>query len=82
MGVRATAQLRAADSRADNRRELLRLETAIKALGKFAPADEGSVRAAKTATDRARKLEADIAAIQLKLAPSAANSSTTAHSAK
>ena len=100
----------AADSRADNRRELLRLEKALADLGKFTPADEEAVKAAKraadtatsnkaaecdkrgpncrqreldeaaaatnlatvaaakTATDRARKLEADIAAIKLKLA--------------
>ena len=99
-----------ADSRADNRRELLRLEKALADLGKFTPADEEAVKAAKraadtatgnktaecdkrgpncrqreldeaaaatnlatvaaakTATDRARKLEADIAAMKAKLA--------------
>src|SRR5262245_38657058 len=99
-----------ADSRADNRRELLRLEKALDALGKFTPADEEAVRAAKraadtatsnktaecdkrgpncrqreldeaaaasslatvtaskTATDRARKLEGDIAAVKAKMA--------------
>ena len=100
----------AADSRADNRRELLRLEKALADLGKFTPADEEAVKAAKraadtatsnkaaecdkrgpncrqreldeaaaatnlatvaaakTATDRARKLEADIAAMKAKMA--------------
>jgi hypothetical protein len=100
----------AADSRADNRRELLRLEKTLADLGKFTPADEEAVKAAKraadtstsnkiaecdkrgpncrqreldevaaatnlvsvaaakTATERARKLESDIAAVKTKLA--------------
>jgi hypothetical protein len=99
-----------AESRADNRRELLRLEKALADLGKFTPADGEAVKAAKraadtstsnkiaecdkrgpncrqreldeaaaatnlanvtaakTATERARKLEADIAAVKAKLA--------------
>ena len=42
-----------ADSRADNRRELLRLEKALADLGKFTPADEEAVKAAKRAADTA-----------------------------
>jgi hypothetical protein len=99
-----------AESRADNRRELLRLEKALADLGKFTPADGEAVKAAKraadtaasnkiaecdkrgpncrqresdeaaaatnlatvtaakTATERARQLEADIAAVKAKLA--------------
>ena len=99
-----------AETRADNRRELLRLEKALADLGKFTSADEEAIKAArraadtatsnkiaecdkrgpncrqreldeaaaathlanvtaaKTATDRARKLEADIATVKVKLA--------------
>jgi hypothetical protein len=42
-----------AESRADNRRELLRLEKALADLGKFTPADEEAVKAAKRAADTA-----------------------------
>ena len=42
-----------ADTRADNRRDLLRLEKALADLGKFTPADEEAVRAAKRAADTA-----------------------------
>ena len=99
-----------AETRADNRRELLRLEKALADLGKFTPADDeavnaakraadtstsnkiaecdkrgpncrqreldeaaaatnlATVTAAKTATQRARQLEADIASVKAKLA--------------
>jgi hypothetical protein len=40
-----------AESRADDRRELLRLEKALADLGKFTPADEEAVKAAKRAAD-------------------------------
>jgi hypothetical protein len=42
-----------AESRADNRRELLRLERSLAELAKFAPADDEAVRAAKRAADTA-----------------------------
>jgi hypothetical protein len=42
-----------AESRADNRRELLRLEKALADLGRFAPADWEAVKAAKRAADTA-----------------------------
>ena len=41
------------DSRADNRRELKRLEDALAKLGSFTPADEETVNAAKRAADTA-----------------------------
>ncbi len=41
------------DSRADNRRELKRLEDALAKLGSFTPADEETVKAAKRAADTA-----------------------------
>ena len=50
------------DARADNRRELQRLEQALKDLGKFTPADAEAVAAAKRAADTAtenRKAECD-----------------------
>ena len=50
------------DARADNRRELQRLEQALKDLGKFTPADQEAVAAAKRAADTAtenRKAECD-----------------------
>ena len=50
------------DTRADNRRELARLERALKDLGKYTPADEDAVKAAKRAADTAtenRKVECD-----------------------
>jgi hypothetical protein len=50
------------DARADNRRELQRLEQALKDLGKFAPADAEGVAAAKRAADTGtenRKAECD-----------------------
>ena len=40
-----------AETRADNRRELLRLEKALADLGKFTPSDDEAVRAAKRAAD-------------------------------
>ena len=50
------------DTRADNRRELQRLEQALKDLGKFTPADAEAVAAAKRAADTAtenRRAECD-----------------------
>jgi hypothetical protein len=50
------------DTRADNRRELKRLETALASLGTFTPADEPAVKAAKRAADAAtasKKAECD-----------------------
>ena len=43
------------DARADNRRELQRLEQALKDLGKFTPADTEAVAAAKTALATAKQ---------------------------
>ena len=56
------ARQQVTDTRADNRRELRRLEQALADLGKFTPADEEAVRAAKRAADTAtdnRKAECD-----------------------
>jgi hypothetical protein len=50
------------DARADNRRELKRLESALAALGTFTPADGAAVGAAKRAADAAttsKRLECD-----------------------
>jgi uncharacterized protein YjiS (DUF1127 family) len=50
-----TVQAQRQDARADNRRELERLEQALKDLGKFTPADAEAVAAGKTALPTAKQ---------------------------